>query len=689
MRIDECKSRKDLISCLEETRMRRLELRMPHEEAWWNNLALLAGDHYSWWNPVIGEYQERPNVDHRTRLVINQALVVARTELAKLTKARPIMEVIANSEQAEDISAAKVSKFVLDYAEWKFKLRKGRKQALWWMIATGLGCRYVGWDPNDDSSGSIEYVIDPQTEEPTFDQNRLNELKEMEQAGEIKLVKEKYALGEIEYHTKSPFQLLPDEGALEWEDITDLICTDVLPIGKIMDTWRPKEEITPEDVDLGVVQKRMMARLGLGMLQPTEAKDSAAVHTWWLLPGTYRHNRFLAPGCMIRWCNHETELEYSASFPYSDGRMPYVFYQHIPRATTIWPDSVLSHIRGINLELDKTISQIIENKDYMANPQWLVATQHQIRGKIKNKSGAVVRYVAVPNVPPPQRVEGTPLPAQVENLVVGLRDQILDLSGQGETSRGRVPSGVRSGVAVQYLQEEDETRLGPTVENFEDSIALEASLSLSRFGQFYHTSRLLRVYKPDGSYDVRRFKGSDLKNTTDVQTQAGSALPKSKAARQQFALDLASKGFPIERKRLMDILELGTGEPDEIDKDWAQAERENHAMVMGTPLAGSPTVPDGAGGKVDTAVAFPVKNWHNHQAHLERHYSFMKNEEFERLMVENPEIVRLFDEHTGMHEQVLMQQMQAQMQAQLAAKGAPDGPPGTASQPTPPEAPGP
>jgi hypothetical protein len=443
---------------------------------------------------------------------------------------------------------------------------------------------------------------------------------------------------------------------------------------------------------------------------------------------------------MVRWCNGDRVVEISKDhdgkcvFPYIDGRIPHVFMQHVPSATSIWPDSMVAQIRQLNLELDKAVSQIIAVKDYMANPMWRVATQHRIKGKIRSKAGNIVRYVHVPNVPPPEPLPGVPMPAQVENLIVALRDQILEVSGQGETTRGRVPSGVRSGVAVAYLQEEDDTRLGPTTENLEEMTANMASLILSRLGQYYRIPRLLRLYRRDGTFDVIKFKGSDLRGNTDVVPVAGSALPRSKAARQQNVLDMVSMGIEKDPKRIRDMLEIGYGEPDDTDKAIMQANRENQLMLRGVqrgliakPQDGAPTdhalgaqgepIPTEAAqeyGGGDTAgaqepvtagpagpsrngakplsEAVPVYAWHNHAAHLQRHYSVMMDEEFERLMRTAPYIVRLFNEHTAMHEQELQKQQQAQMEMAMAAKGAPAGAGGLEGggdqqQPGPPQAP--
>src|SRR5215471_6959547 len=119
--------------------------------------------------------------ERKPRLVINHSLSVARTELAKLSKSRPIMEVVANSNEPEDIAATKVAKSALDYAEWKFKLQKLRRAAWWWMFSCGLGAIYCGWDYLNQDAGTFKFLIDPETGEPTFNPTRRREIEAMVQ----------------------------------------------------------------------------------------------------------------------------------------------------------------------------------------------------------------------------------------------------------------------------------------------------------------------------------------------------------------------------------------------------------------------------------------------------------------------------------------------------------------------------
>jgi hypothetical protein len=684
MRIGEATNRKDLLQACEEARKRRLEKRRAFETTWWNNLALLSGDHFTEWNPMRGELIQMMPTENKVRMVINHALATARTELAKLSKSRPIMTVMANSNESVDIAATKVALTVLDSLEWKFGLPKVRKNALWWMIAGGVSAIYIGWDPTETKDGHVDFIVDPGTNEPVFEKHELDALKALVEAGELdEMPQESWPLGDLEYKVYSAFMLLPDETAVDFREIKDLITTDVVDIDEAESIWgRPVRSLSPEKTNLGTLGRRLIAKLNMPQTQTSDVDNGLNVHTFWLLPGRYSHNEFLKDGVMLRWAQ-DTELEFSERYPFKDNRIPFAFFQHIPTNTSIWPDSILQHIRDPNLEIDKIMSQMIEAKDHMANPMWRIATQHQIVGKIKNQPGGQIKYVHVRDIPPPEPIPGIGVPQQVEEIMMQLRQAILEISGQSEPTRGRMPQGVRSGVQIAYMQEEDDSKIAPTVEDMEWAVATMCSLSLSRVDQFYTIDRTLRVYRRNGVFDVRKFKNANLRGTTDVIPLAGSGMPKSKAARQQYMLELAQLGLITDPRQLMEALEVGQGEPTETEKDYAQAERENQTMLYGLRqdefAEKHARLPKG--GEEGQPTAIPVKEWHNHEVHLERHYSLMKDEEFERLMEESPEIVRLFDEHVAQHQEILQQRAQAQMEAMQAAKGAPDGPPGAASQP--------
>jgi hypothetical protein len=186
--------------------------------------------------------------------------------------------------------------------------------------------------------------------------------------------------------------------------------------------------------------------------------------------------------------------------------------------------------------------------------------------------------------------------------------------------------------------------------------------------------------------------------------QAGSALPKLKAAKQQYVLQLVELGIEKDPKRIKDWLELGEGEPDEIDLSFAQADRENDMMLrsvtnqlapeerqlmselqpqqalpgmgedMGEMMAGNgqPQESLSMSESPGPSLAVPVKTWHIHEAHVARHRRVMMGPEFERMALTHPDVVRIFDEHVAMHEQAIQQQQMQQMQMMLLARGGPE-----------------
>ena len=672
MRIGEASNRDDLLVALDEELRTRLELRRGIETIWWNNLAMLAGDHYAQWDPTRQQYVEEQQPRHRVRLVLNHCLTVVRTEYSKLLKSRPIMDVVAGSDNATDIAAAKVSKKALDAAEWHFKLQKLRKRALSWGLSCGQAFILVDWDPEYTGSGYKEYYLHPETQQPVFDPEQQAELDHRYEIGELNAnPKQQEPLGDLCYRIYSAFQILPDPYSLEWEQCNDLITIDVYGLDEAEAKWPGISKLGPDnDTTLGTVERRAISRINLDRWKNMPVRDAIQVYTYWLKPGIFTQNRFLKDGLTIRWCKRGEFLDMDRPYPFDDGELPFAIFEHIPSDASIWAQSIVQHIRGANLEMDKTASQLIENKDFMANPMWKKAIQHRIRGPVKNIPGGMVEYQHVPGVPEPMPVVGMALPSQVENILIYLRDQILDISGQGETSRGRLPSGVRSGVQIAYLQEEDDTRLAPTLENYEEFIERMAMLTLSRMQQFYTTERVLENYKPDGQFDVAKFKGADLSGNTKIVVQAGSAFPQNKAMKQQHILDLVQLGVEVDPKRVRDLLEIGGAQPDDVDLNLAQANRENMYMVNNPDMMIR-----------DPMTGGTVRWYQLHDIHLKQHYGFMATPEYEDLIRQNQAVDQYFTEHTNEHEQMKMMQMQQQMMMLAAQKGAPG--PGNGPNPNP------
>jgi hypothetical protein len=151
------------------------------------------------------------------------------------------------------------------------------------------------------------------------------------------------------------------------------------------------------------------------------------------------------------------------------------------------------------------------------------------------------------------------MPAYVQNDVDRIaRASMMDISGQHEVSAGQVPAGVTAASAINLLQEADDTRLGPDIADMEETLANAGKRILDLIDRYYDEERHIRVAGPDGAWDVAAFKDNMLKGCAEIQVQAGSGMPQSKAAKQaaiaQILTMFVQNGVPIGEKQLRKVL---------------------------------------------------------------------------------------------------------------------------------------
>jgi hypothetical protein len=179
-----------------------------------------------------------------------------------------------------------------------------------------------------------------------------------------------------------------------------------------------------------------------------------------------------------------------------------------------------------------------------------------------------------------------------------------------------------------------------------------AWLDIKTIAEKYDTPRTVRIYRKHSEPEVFDFVGTMLEGVAGVSLQAGSALPRSKAAKQQFILDLWDRKLETDPRKVREMLELNQGEPDPWEVDLDQAERENKKMQAGKPVQ--------------------ALQWHNHAAHRYQHQMYMKSADFDELDAEQQQLWYNHDkEHADFQRQEQQSQMVMQAMAGSQAGGSP------------------
>ena len=210
-------------------------------------------------------------------------------------------------------------------------------------------------------------------------------------------------------------------------------------------------------------------------------------------------------------------------------------------------------------------------------------------------------------------------------------------------SRGEPPPGIKAGVALQFLAEQENERYNELVLKWNDFIRGVAQMTLSVAGDYYDESdeRMVRILGKNNAYMTEFFKASYLDKDYDVRIQNSSALPKSVAARTQTLLDLNER-FPNQfgAEQVIDMLDLAQNDKfvDGATVSVRSAEAENEKLAEAN--------------RQEEQVLSP-EEWEDHVIHWKIHTRQILEYAFK---YQTPEDVQQrFKDHVAAHEMFMME----------------------------------
>lgn len=657
------KDKQKLISWANEQYQQMKTARWRQERQWYLNLAFFFGQQnvaFKGGDNISRDFKlyVPPAPYYRSRPIINQIRPRIRKEMSKLTAQKPSAFVVPSSSEERDMFAAHAGEQIWDSLYRFKKIHNVLRRAVFWTSTTGNGFIKSWWD-----------------------EDTVDELSNQ--------------LGDIRYAPVTPFHLfVPD---LKEEDI------EFQPF--IMEaSMRNVEQLSQQfgkDLQLESSAKAgIMEESFLNVLQvdKSQKEKEVMVLECWIKPGT---TKILPAGGMYTIAGNEVIGEYINGWPYGHGRYPYAHVPHIPSGK-FYRDSIINDLMPLQKEYNRTRGQIIEAKNRMAKPQLAAELGSIDPSKVTTEPGQIILYR--PGFQAPVPIPLQELPSYVIQEVERIKQDMDEISGQHEVSRGQTPPGVTAATAISYLQEQDDSILSHTYDGIEEALEKVAFLTLNYVHQYWDTPRMVKVTGEDGSFDVMAFQGSQLNGNTDVRVEAGSALPTSKAAKQAFIMDLMKMGF-IDPQKGLEVMEIGGINKiyEQVQVDVRQTQRENLKMAQATgelieqfkqeqistymqspagqeamanemlmegpegdllditpTLQGMPPIP------VANELIVPVNTWDDHRLHIERHNSYRKSQAFENL----PEEAKsLFDAHVQGHVAAIMEGAQAAMPPEMLEAG--------------------
>ena len=255
--------------------------------------------------------------------------------------------------------------------------------------------------------------------------------------------------------------------------------------------------------------------------------------------------------------------------PYIDGKFPFARGVDYARPRVFWGMGEVEQLRGPQDMINKIISYTMDVLVLMGNPIWIVDTESGVdAGNIINAPGLIIEKNQGSEVRREQGVNLQPFILQTYDRLVQAFEQI---SGVTEVTRGVSPSSSSSGVAIEMLQEANQTKLRLKSRNVEAWLTQVGQQHVARILQYYSIPRVVRL---TGDENSGRFFKIAIDEKVDEENQAKTRV----MAMQEFNTDpetgevIPSDIREIEAKGNLDvIITTGTTLP------FAKAQREARA----------------------------------------------------------------------------------------------------------------
>ena len=591
---------------------RRAEKRKSFDLIWRINMNFLMGNQYC--NVGYGgelEEQDR-QFFWQEREVFNHIAPIFDIRYAKLSKIKPEINIIPATNDERDKQTAKVSKKIYQSVKNKLAIEKQMNQALKWSEVCGTSFYKVVWNPN------IGQIVG---------QNDKGE--------NIKS-------GDIEISVVSPFEIYPDstvcETIEECQSIIHAKSYTTTQIKSIFNIDVKGQKVSTYSLD-GVSEA--IGGLGFNGTVPkiieTIKEDSAIVIEKYERPSKQYPNGRLT---IIAG----DKLVFEGDLPYINGDkerdFPFIKQTSIEEPGCFWGTSVIERL----IPVQRAFNAVKNRKHEFINRLSLgILSVEDGSVDLENLEdeglcpGKVLVYRQ--GSKEPKYLEGEALPNGLGEEEKELLEEFNKISGVNDLLNLRSLSSNISGVALELLIGQDETRLNASVESIRQSTLEIARKILQLYKQFALFPRLAKIIGENGQIEMFYFSSSDV-TSDDVVIENQNEGIQSLSQRREMVFKLIEKGVLNDengilnnkmKSKILDMLGFGIWEnaQDINELHIKKADNENLKMIDG--------------------VNCNVSEIDEHDLHINEHIAFMLGEDFEKAKLKNSKLEGIFLEHIKMH----------------------------------------
>jgi hypothetical protein len=556
-----CEWFKSAIDTLKDRQTARAEMMIRHRDFYASIQSIALGRTGI---PRDQDTEERTR-DTFSRVTVNQIYDLTEHWVSQMTRFAPAIAVIPPNSEYNDRIAAKLSKAFIDYLFYVNDIDDLLEECARQCRIFGEAYCFVEWNPKKgDYAPGVQEAGDLGIRVPLQDKDG-NQVYSSDD--EPLYIDSKPRVGDVDYDLVLPWHVFVQPKD-KWKEVEWIIKVKSVDADALKAEYPDKaDEIDPKSSDARYSVDYLTAETNFNEVLQFEIYHKS---TEFLDKGRYIK---LIPGCVLE----------NKELGYSHGELPVVRLTNIDLPGELHGASFYQNIIVLQVVLNNLYSMAYTNVSLGSHLYWLVPIQGNVDVNKLRNSASVIKYQG--NVAPKIETFKT-VGSEIFQMIEIVEARIQAISGRQPISQGQVPPGVEAGIAMTFLEEQENQRANTDIKKHNAFIKKLARLSLAVAGDKYDASdgRTIRIVGKNNMFSVKALDVAKLGGPYDIRVQRTTALSESKAGRISQLLALEGR-FPgmLPREQILDMLDLANDQKfyDMATVALQAAENENEIMLDG------------------------------------------------------------------------------------------------------------
>ena len=542
--------------------LKRREERRNLEAQWQLNINFMMGNQYSYISSNGGLREDEKQYFWQEKEVFNHIAPIVETRISKICSNTPAVSVIPASTDEADIESAKLSKEILNSVANRVNLIDIEKTATTWSEICGTVFYKVIWNTNTGKMIATDDVG--------------------------KAIKE----GDVEIEVVSPFEIFPDNLSCErMEDVKSIIHAKAVDVGTIKMEWNV--DVEEENVHSFTLDSSVGNLGGLGYdahinkVSNVELKNHCVLIERYNRPTSdYPNGRLtvVAGGKLL----FDGELPYvndelsNRTFPFVkqiSNYMPGSFFGVSVIDRLIPVQRAYNAVRNRKHEyFNRSVMNVLAVEDGSVDTDEL-----EIDGL---SPGKVLVYRQGSKVP--EIMQNPKQTLNFDEEEERLLSEFKTISGVSDMMTDSYAQYTNmSGVALQLLAEQDNSRLSTAIDSTKLAVKTVAKFVLRLYKQYAVIPRLLKISGDGGDIQLYYWDNNEI-CSDDVVFDTSADVNDGIVQRRTMLMDLIKQGLLFDedgkfshsmRKKCLDLLGFGMWE-DAVDLNSLQINRAKEENLL-------------------------------------------------------------------------------------------------------------